>query len=319
MTRSFRLVVCWLAVVSFANCSPAIPVARVSPSANHTWMAREAQGQDLLYISDGYVYVFTYPQAYSIGFLTEPHNPQGACVDAAGDVFITAEVSGSYPYKGTIYEYAHGRSKPLALLGDGYSSPRGCSVDPTTGNVGVTNYCAGKVSSQCRGDVAIYSHARGRPKRYVDSDIANYYYCSYDGSGNLFLDGTDSGGSFRFAELPKGATQFTNISLNVKIGKPGGVEWDGHYVAVGNQGNKIYRIDGAGGKAEGTISVSGPQKLGPLEIQQFWIQGSIVIGPFSSGYGGPGFVGFWHYPGGGKPVRNLGAIGGSGAAVSLAK
>jgi hypothetical protein len=47
---------------------------------------------------------------------------------------------------------------------------------------------------------------------------------------------------------------------------------------MGNQGNKIYRVDGSGGKVEGTITLSGPRKLGSLEIQQFWIQGSILIG-----------------------------------------
>ena len=74
-------------------------------------------------------------------------------------------------------------------------------------------------------DVAIYLHAKGEPKRYVDSAIASYYYCSYDASGDLFLDGTDSDGGFRFAELPKDATKFTNISLEVKIESP--AAWSG--------------------------------------------------------------------------------------------
>jgi len=324
MTRIPRALISCLAVVAFASCnSESMPVARIVPTA-HVWTARQARAQDLLYITDDHtqVYVFTYPGTYSIGILT-PDSPGSECADSSGHVFITGK-GGEYPtYTGVVFEYAHGGSKPLATLNDAASNPYGCSIDPTSGNLAVTDNCPGSGTTQCRGDVAIYLHAKGQPKRYVDSAIASYYYCSYDGSGDLFLDGTDSDGAFRFAELPKGATKFTNISLEVKIEKPGGVEWDGQYVAVGNQGNKIYRIDGSGGKVEGTISLSGPQKLGSLEIQQFWIQGSILIGPgrgsSTSGYGGGGFVGFWHYPGGGSPVGNLGAIGGSGAAVSLAK
>lgn len=322
MTRNLRVLISCLGVVALASCSTeSMPAQRVIPTAHHLWKARQTHAQDLLYITDGLVYVFTYPGTHSIGILT-PHSAGTECADSSGHVFITG--NGGYPtYNGVIFEYAHGGSKPLATLDDGTSNPYGCSIDPTTGNLAVTDNCPGSGTTQCRGDMAIYLHAKGEPKRYVDSAITSYYYCGYDGSGDLFLDGTDSEGAFRFAELPKGATKFTNITLEVKIEKPGGVEWDGQYVAVGNQGNKIYRIDGSGGKVEGTISLSGPQKLGSLEIQQFWIQGSTLIGPghgsATTGYGGAGFVGFWHYPGGGSPVRNLGEIGGSGAAVSLAK
>jgi hypothetical protein len=117
---------------------------------------------------------------------------------------------------------------------------------------------------------------------------------------------------FHFAELPKGKKTLKNITLKGGfIDYPGMVQWDGKYVAVGDQMaggasyvDAIYQTTGAGGK----IVHETPLDAGGLEeIIGFWIQGSTVIGPNalpSSKYD-IGSVGFYKYPAGGKPTKIL--------------
>ena len=69
--------------------------------------------------------------------LSDSNSPYGECVDKAGDVFV-ADFGGN---TGTpaILEYAHGGTKPIATLSDPGYYPESCSIDPTTGNLAVTN------------------------------------------------------------------------------------------------------------------------------------------------------------------------------------
>ena len=65
--------------------------------------------------------------------------------------------------------------------------PFGCSVDPTTGDLAVTNFST--ASGRALGNVVIYEHAKGKPKkRYTDAAISGMLLCGYDDKGNLFVD-----------------------------------------------------------------------------------------------------------------------------------
>jgi DNA-binding beta-propeller fold protein YncE len=252
---------------------------------------------DLLYVSDtetSDVYVFSYPKGKHVQTLTGFADPAGECVDTSGDVFVT-NTGGS-----NVLEYAHGGSSVIRTLNDSGYFPIGCSVDPVTGNLAVTNF---STSNSGPGNLVIYRHAKGKPTgNYTDSAINNMLLCSYDDAGNLFLDGLTQGSVFQFAELRKGGTALLNVKLNQSIQNAGGVEWDGTHVAVGDQAtNVIYQfaISGKKGKKVGSTPLSGAS-----EVFQFWIDGAKAIGP--NAYGGD--VGIWRYPAGGSAIRTIGGL-----------
>ena len=109
--------------------------------------------------------------------------PDGECSDKVGNVFITIQGE-------KIVEYAHGGTKPIATLNDPGYYPNACSVDPTTGDLAVANVSG---PTKHRGSLAVYKHARGAPKFFVDPDyeFQTYYFCGYDPMGNVFVDGGD--------------------------------------------------------------------------------------------------------------------------------
>lgn len=269
-------------------------------------LAADSSRGYLLYVSDtetSDVYVFSYPKGMLVQTLTGFTDPAGECVDAHGDVFVTNTGAND------ILEYAHGGATPIATLNDGGYFPIGCSVDSANGNLAVTNF---STSSSGPGDVVIYKHAKGGPTgNYTDSRINDMLLCGYDDAGNLFVDGLTQGSAFRFAELRKGSSALMNVALNQHIGSAGGVQWDGKYVAVGDQAtNVVYQfvISGKKGKEVGSTPLSGAS-----QVFQFWIGGSKLIGPDA----GAADVGIWHYPTGGPAIKTIGGLYAPlGAAVS---
>jgi len=266
-----------------------------------------AKTKDLLYVSNldsGTVNVYSYPDDKQVGTIKGDYDgPDGICVDKKNNVWVVNNSGAS------LFEYKHGGKTPIATL-SGIPLPIGCSVDPTTGNLAVTNYGYGSAGG---GAVSIYAHAKGTPTVYTSSKIAHFNFCGYDPKGNLYADGTDASQTvFYFAELPKGGRTLKLITLTGgRIGYPGMVQWDGKYVAIGDQGNygsyedAIYQTTGAGGK----IVHKTPLNAGAgEEIIGFWIQGSTVIGPNATephNSSDEGSVGFFKYPAGGKPTKIL--------------
>jgi DNA-binding beta-propeller fold protein YncE len=301
---------------NLTSLGPLPPFAmRVHADHSRSRMAPDAKSMNLLYVSDaesGDLYVYSYPKAKLEGTITGLNAPEGECVDKAGDVFVanTGDTD--------VLEYAHGGTSPIATLSDSGYYPLGCAVDPTTGNLAVTNIC-GELYGQCvaDGNLLIYPPAKGTPQSYTDSSIAEYFFCGYDDKGNLYVDGLYNS-NFAFAELRRGHSSFTNVTLNTFIYQPGGVQWDGKYVAVGNEdlnNNIIYdfRISGTQGKL---ARPGGTPLDGATLVVQFWIQGNAVIGP---NHGGSGSVMFFKYPGGGSPTRVLDAFSTPiGSTVSMA-
>ena len=286
-------------------------VARSSRAGS--WMSRDAQSQNLLYVSiQGFndVYVYSYlPSALDlVGKLTGFSDPNGLCVDKAGNVYVANAGAKN------ILEYAHGGTKPIATLSDENNLPFSCSIDPSTGDLAVS----GSYSSFGKGDIAIYKGARGTPEYRADGHLQYPDFAGYDDSGNLFIDGIyyyykNSSCCFveAYAELPKGAKAFKRIDLNYDAGV-GGVQWDGKYLAIGS-GNSIseYQITGSKGSRVHYT------KLGTAHaVAQFWIRGSAVVGA-DNGYAD---VNVWRYPHGGPPTKRIeGLYGPFGVTVSLHK
>lgn len=272
--------VCYLRVLSIfaaaatlAGCGAQLPTAAGDRMPQTSWALREAKNEALLYVTTsghgtfggyGYVSMFAYPKGTLVGTLTAFSNPNGACVDKAGNVFL------SDTNDKEIFEYAHGGSAALRTLVDG-QPPYGCSIDPITGNLAVANG---------DGSVSIYRDAKGIPKTYHGS-LISAYYCAYDSNGNLFVDGYKSYSSnaiYQLVELPHHKSSLENITLNQRLITPTGVQWDGTYVVVGDgdpEHHAVYRVEVSG--TQGVIEQEIP--LPNADPEGFWIDGSRLINP----------------------------------------
>jgi len=272
-----------------------------------SWMLSEAKSAALLYVATGdNVYVLSYPNGKLVGNLGVAGN--NLCSDRNGDIFVP---TGGY----AILEYAHGGTKPIQTLFGG-DIPLGCAVDPTTGNLAVTQEGSGA------GEVAIFSNAQGTPTWYRDPDIYTYGLCGYDDSGNLFVDGNGTGNYL--AELPKGNNTFRNYSLDNNFDVYGAVQWDGKRITLSNPSSyQIYRLKfgKTSFKVIGTTPVDGWHNSysGHWPYIQTWLQSGTFIAQSSS----LAQLGLWHYPRGGSARRvlspfNYGTVNIYGVTVSIA-
>ena len=259
-----------------------------------SWVSPDATTvKPLLYVSDdgtNEIYIYSYPGGKLEGQLAGFSNPEGLCTDASGDVFVANNKTS------TILEYAHGSANLKATLSDPGYYPIGCSVDPTTGNLAVTNTYN---TSSGAGSVAIYTNAAGTPTIYTDAVLVHPRLCGYDPTGNLYVDGFNASSAFAFAELAKGAAAFTDITLNQSIVSPESTQWHGKYVAVGDGStNTIYRftISGTTGTEVGSTVLGGAKT-----VSQWWIAGKTVIG----GDSGAGDLDYWAFPAGGVATKTI--------------
>jgi hypothetical protein len=294
----------------------AMPQTSAIPThAEHgkSWMPSYAASQNLLYVSEvRTVAVYSYPQRKREGTLRHFYIATGMCADKKGDVFV---VDSGY---GKIFEYAHGGTKRLVTLDSPTKGPVGCAIDPTTGDLAVGSQGFGSEAT-----IAIYKNARGKPVTYTDSAFDQFFFCGYDNKGNLFADGLTAPGSgnFALAELPQGKTALTTITVDRYITFPGGVQWDGKHLAIGNQFTNIYEFAISGHRATSV----GTTQLGrdAMYVKQFWIQGQTVIAPnvyIPKGHSSRSNVLFYDYPAGKKATQKItdGVKGAQGAVVSLA-
>lgn len=283
----------------------------------HRSSDRETMSSKLLYVATALagVKIFSYPKGTLVGTLSGFSLPFGLCSDKEGDVFVVDQGAQK------IFEYAHGGTTPIAVLNAYGNYPNGCYVDPSTGNLAVAG--GGDFMG---GNVAIYHNASGSPTLYTDTHVDAFYWCTYDSSGNLFVNG-GPGPTFWLDELPSGANALITIAVNQQITGGGAVQWDGRYLAIGNPHGR-----GAGTRGPTTIfqvQISGSSGTVKKKIElytkrtnrnpgydaQFWIQGNTVISPMTPNKD----VGFWDYPTGGKNRKTIKVAGGGqyGITISL--
>jgi hypothetical protein len=279
------------------------PGAMPQTAASHIGKASSSYG-DLLYVaSQEYgMFVLSYPQGKVVTQFELPSVPLGICSDQSGDVFVA---TGGTP--GYVYEYAHGGTSPIATLDAGYRYPAACAVDPTTGNLAVVIDPT---------QIAIFPDAQGTPTYYNDPNMDAMYYCAYDDSGNLFVDGQYINTAM-LAELPYGGSSFTGITLDKRIRRPGSMQWMGTYLALGTSKKFVYHVQIAG--SSGSIV---DKTVHDLLKSPWTIDGNRLISVYGSKDGGYPFkVAYWTYPKGGAPTQLFNLFGASsrldGVAVSV--
>jgi hypothetical protein len=281
------------AAVMFAGCSGGSPLAptpaaqNAAPASSRvalggSWMAPDLnlKKKDLLYVPSGNeILVFTYPGGKPVGALTGITGPTGECTSSTskGNWWVVAS--------GEILEYAHGGTSPISTLKvAGLVS--NCAVDPISGDL----------AAMTSDGIVVYRHARGRGKTYA---TPNGFFDGYDNKGNLFVDGFNGNYAFTLVELPKGSNSFETITLYQTIEFPGGVQWDGRYLAVEDQQtSNVYQfaISGTNGTLKGTTTLQGASDIGGS-----WIQRHDLVGADA----GNDDVEIWRYPTGGMSVKTI--------------
>ncbi|HXB84176.1 MAG TPA: hypothetical protein VNU22_12575 [Candidatus Acidoferrum sp.] len=249
--------------------------------------------------------ILDYPSGELLASFQPPIEPEGACSDTQGDVYLSG---GTISGAASIVEYTYGATSPSASANLPGDVARDCTVDNTTGNVAAITYYShsGQIYS-----VAVLPKFQSPANIYNYPAMLLFDSVGYDGSGNLFLLGTTSGGNYALAELPSGGSSFEPILLNLgeSIAKVRTVQWDGKYLAIEatkvGQGQEkhwpqvIYRLTVSGSKAKvvGTIRFKG---LRGVESGTSWIQADRNIMVFARGP-----IPVWGYPGGGKQLAKL--------------
>jgi hypothetical protein len=276
------LSICAAASSLLSGCAATqLPLAApgAMPQSRGSWMQRAGTSGDLLYVTrppSRSVDVYTYPAGNQVGTLTGFTNPYGICSDTQGNVWIADDTAGSFS-PGTMVEYAHGGTTPIAQLSDS-DPPLNCSVDPTTGNLAVaSNYFSQRV--------AVYAGAQGSPQYYYATG-ATPFDCSYDARGNLFAAAKTGIYASKLFRLRKGASALSQYKL-VPFGYADfGIGWDGKRLAIPQSPYDLSRY--ALHKRAGRTVLDGPG-VGT----GFWIAGSTLI--VASGTE----VAFYRYPKGG--------------------
>jgi hypothetical protein len=279
------------------------PLRAQSSKRVKSWISPDAKSaSQLLYVADDFgpsgsvVNVYAWPSLTQFGVMTGFQDVEGLCTDKKGDVYVLDSESNR------VTEYPHGGLVPIVSLSA--ANAEGCSVDPKTGNLAVTT-----LIGTSGGNVSIFSHGRGTPKSYTGADLYEYSFPAYDDAGDLFVDGFPIQGGVILAELPSGGSALEAISMNQTVEEPGGLQWDGKYLAIGDQyQNVIYQlaISGTSATSVGSTSLGGADYIFDFAVTGIakGQQGNgVVAGSF-----GNGSVFGWSYPGGGQPAQSLSGL-----------
>jgi hypothetical protein len=224
-----------------------------------------------------------------------------------------------------IFGYQYGQNSPTYIVNvfdpdPGYI-PVGCSVDPKTGDLAVTDVTS---TVGGLGNVAVFTPSEqavsnGPPSRsFTAPNIYNYYRLGYDNRGNLWVDGLDSTQTtFEFAKCPPGCAEAKPATLNQPITFPGQVQWDNEHewLEVNNVSNGIapsvgYEFTMRGTK--GTLAHTTPLK-GSGDVGETWQD--LKNGKLIAADDGHSEILIYNYPAGGEPLQHLGVASALGVAL----
>jgi hypothetical protein len=298
----------WVAVICFGAVPAAVLVAGcgaaggTAPSliSQSTAYGRHADSDDLLYVDDTHsrVAILTYPGYSYVSEFTVAKSGYpdatlaGMCADASGDVFIEAVYYGG----STILEYAHGGTTPIASLEvASYFYADDCASDGLTGDLAITGY-----GDKAAGNLAVFVNAQGSPQYYTDPDAEVLASCAYDKNGDLFVDGYSGSGAILIAELAKGNSTFTPISLDQHLTSTGALQWVGDHLIVEDT-DFLYSVSISG--STGTI-VSTTKLLGERGGGFGYIFRDSVIAP-DIDKRKHARIAVWPYPRGGDALKHF--------------
>ncbi|HEX3370072.1 MAG TPA: hypothetical protein VHS56_10900, partial [Candidatus Cybelea sp.] len=174
----------------------------------------------LLFVTDyglGAVYIYSLPKLALMGTITGLSGPQGGCSGKKGNVWITNTNTKQ------IFEYSRAGTL-VNTLTDSAGLPVGCAYDKKTGNLAVSNILS---ASYGAGNVVVYANATGSGTTLSNPAQEEDFFPTYDTSGNLYVDGTSTTGSFILSECASGSSSCTTMSISgASPTFPGGLNWN---------------------------------------------------------------------------------------------
>jgi hypothetical protein len=231
--------------------------------------------------SNGELEEFRFPKGKRLDYpITDSASGMCSRTDR-GDFWATNSISSN------VEEFRAGGTKVLKTLSVTAGDPAGCSINKSNDDLAV---------SLLTGGVVIYKNASGSGTSVSDG-LYETFFVGYDGSGDLFADGFTSSDAVAIVEMPAGSSTFHSLTLPNTIEFPGIVQWDGTYVAVGDQeANAIYRysVSGSTVTLEGTVTFSDASDCGGGDI----FKGKYFLCPDA----GDNNVKVYAYPAGGAPI-----------------
>ena len=248
--------------------------------------------------SNGDVQLFTYPDGAYVGQVPAPpegwSQPQGECVDNHGNVYV-ANTSVS-----TVDEYSHDGTFVQALA-DASQYPVSCAFDRTSGNLAVANIIS---VTGAPGSISIY-HGGVLQNTYPVANMARVYFVGYaGGAGTLWLDGSNSSGTFQYDSFSGGT--FTPVPISGgTIGFPGNVQWSAKTKSmnVGDQSifanPTVYRVSPMG-HITGSMVMTCSTPSG-CSVAGYFIKGPNLV--MAGATAGSGAVLIYPYPAGGDPSK----------------
>lgn len=287
-------------------------------------------GHPLLYVSDwstGNVYAYDYPSGTQVASATitsfAGSEPYGQCVDRHGRVFITDYLNGkarSYLHGSPVIH--HHFNPPGAIVP---AKAIGCSVDRWD-DLAVAYYSSAGPDNAY---IAVWTGEVGAPTLYSLAACDYMWSPGYDHNGDLFVEGENAAmNAVSVCELPHLAVAMNLVTLSgvPAINSPGGVMWDGQYVALSDQNvngstnqTALYQTSLAGTtltyQSTTTLTdtcystytdVVQPFVVGTHNTPVTVVQGHHVIGanPWCLNAGVPE-LDYWDYPAGGSDSGRL--------------
>lgn len=288
-----------------------------------SWIKPGSSGQDLLYVSNGngIVNIYGYATQQLIGELIDFTKPKGECTDRKGDIYITDYSAGD------IDEYAHGATTAMRVIHESPYNPDACAIDPKSGDLAVAN--SGDGGSYTQGSLAIYAHAKGKPRYYKSNALYQINGVAYDAYGDLLVTGFYLYSGYyvetAFAYLPAKSKSLQEITLpppgsSYDWGSVAGVVWDGKYFGVQSYDYLYeYSIDI---KAElvGTVELDGAE-IAPAFYERNPKRQATRAASAAYEFGGKNAAYLYQYPAGGEPDATIthGIDDPLGIAISVAK
>ncbi len=259
----------------------------------------------LLFVSDDDtddVYIFTMPAMQLKGTLTGFAEPQGMCTDKSGNIWITNTETSQ------VLQYSRAGVAMGSVSTPGYF-PVGCAINRTNGDLAVTNIVS---TAGEGGSVEVFANASGSGQVLTNPSGFEYFFPTYDNSGNLYVSGTNTSGSYLLSQCSTTSGGCTSMTLSgATVGFPGGLNWDrvNNNLIVGDQGCSEGSCQYTATVSGSTATVSGTTVLdgvsgGICDVDQG------TIAPMSKYFAGPcisessgqaSAAARWAFPAGGTP------------------
>jgi hypothetical protein len=297
-------------------------VKRISnkPTATASFMDPDAAGKSLIFVSDaanGVIDIYTKAgkNQKSVGQITGLTEPQGITTDKNGDLYVANTNSSNVLVYAPPYT-----AQPTLTITDAGEFPADVAVS-SAGIVAVTNICNAPTCLLSTGNVAIYAKGATKSCATVSDPVFNFariMFAAYDKSGDLYIDGLNSGyqTTFGLVEGGCGATSITYLNSVYTVGFPGGIQIDkaGRIAFADPVRQQVVTFDppvnDAFGEPVTTTPLTGA--ISPLGFALLASGSDLYV----ADSGGPGLAEEYPYTAGGSAINTI-AVGGQPIGVAV--